>query len=666
MRKPTQLAFILATVVLAAITGTPQSARAQGKSAIPIILDCDIGTDIDDTFAVALALASPELDIVGITTVSGDTRARAMMVCRILTATARAKIPVALGTPEQPPQKLRGEQEQFVRVPPATRAVKPIAESAVAFMYRQLKARPGEITLVTVGPLSNIAELLAKHPDCKPWIKRIVLMGGSVRVGYNAKPPINPEFNIKADAKAARAVFSSGIPLTVAPLDATTMLKVNEARLARIFSAGSMLTGQVQSLFQLWNQKEPPVMYDPVAVTLCFTEQFCTMEDLHLSVDDKGFTREEPEPANARVATAIKMEEYLDWLADRFASSTPRVLSAEPARNLSTVIPQGKRPHRVHVFEDFETDIEKRWWLSGKLETVNVPPGSRRACRAVLTEDFDGKMGNINTMYSAVIFNPVPGPPMGKSPRLGFRYFLKGTDALRVQIYSLSNGYHRCLTLRGLSQGEWSAATVDMTAARKPDGTGGPLSENERIDDIQFYADPRAELLIDDIVLYDEAERDETEAFPKQFQFAGLFDTGKQGKEWPGTFAIASQKGFFWNAAQAVDDPAGGRSLRINLRGERPLGSATRLCFRHQVMGTDRVRVALVNTKSQATQSMEWTGFVSDRWSRTQLDFRDTSPKPTATPGGESPRGTVDEIHFVLPRGDLLIDDLLLYTPGEK
>ena len=74
----------------------------------------------------------------------------------------------------------------------------------------------------------------------------------------------------------------------------------------------------------------------------------------------------------------------------------------------------------------------------------------------MLTHDFDDLLGNAKAMYTAVIFNPVPGPPMGKNPRLSFRYWLKGTDTLRVQIYSLTNGYHRHLVLTGLPQGRGS------------------------------------------------------------------------------------------------------------------------------------------------------------------------------------------------------------------
>jgi inosine-uridine nucleoside N-ribohydrolase len=632
---------------------------------IPIILDCDIGTDIDDTFALALAVLSPELDLRGVTSVSGDTKARALMCCRLLTAADRREVPVAIGEAEKPPQPLRGWQGQYVHHPAvlSKRTAQPIKEAAVEFMYAKLKAEPGKITLVAVGPLSNIAQLLTEHPDCKPWIKRLVIMGGSVRVGYNNKPPIQAEFNIRADPKAAQVVFRSGVPLTVAPLDATTMLKLDPAMLARIFSARSNLTQQVECLWQLWDQKSAPIMFDPVAVTLAFNESFCKLEDLHIEVDDKGFTREgdgKGKP-NARVATSIKQDDYLKWFVERFASHTPQALPKEPG-NRTMPVAQGGFPNRVHTFEDYTTDIEKRWWMTGKLETVNVPPGSKRACRGVLTQDFDGKSGDVKTMYNSVIFNPVPGPPMGKQPRLSFKYWLKGTDTLRVQIYSLSNGYHRYLSLSKLPQEKWESATVDMSAARRPDGTGGPLSENERIDDIQFYVDPRAELLIDDIVLYDAASQEEKRPFPKSIQFTGWFDSGKQGKEWPGTYDIAEKKGFFWNAAKSVNIPElGGPAIRLNLRGERPVGEAAHLFFRYQLAGGDSLRIALVNRTAKETQVVELKGLTKDKWSEATVDFSDAKPKKP------QPGDQVDELHFLLPQGaELLLDDVLLYEPGTK
>lgn len=633
----------------------PLAAASQPSPKTPIILDCDIGTDIDDTFALALAILSPELELRGVTTVSGDTHVRALMACRLLTAGGRRDIPVAAGKPNRPPQALRGMQEQYILQPPAFRSSKPIKASAVDFLYKQLKEHPGEITLVAVGPLSNIAQLLTEHPDCKPWIKRLVIMGGSVRVGYSNKPPPQAEFNIRADPKAAQVVFTSGIPLVVAPLDATTMLKLDAAGLRRILGAGTLLNYNVQALYQLWDQKDAPVLYDPVAVTLCITEKFCKMENLDLEVDDKGFTRIGKGQPNARVATAIRSEEFLKWFVDRFVVVTEESPPVVPV-NVSKTITRKNMPNRVHVCEDYETDIEKRWWLSGKAETANVPSGSKRSCRAVLTQDFDGVD---KRMYAAVIFNPVPGPPMGKRPRLSFRYFLKGTDVLKVQIYSLSNGYHRFLTLTGLPQGTWHEATVDMTAARRADGSGGPLSEDERIDDIQFYADPRAELLIDDIVLHDEAGAEEKRPFPKRFLFTGWFDTGKQGKEWPGTFEIVPKKGYFWHGAKSV--PILSRQanwIEVNLRGEREPGAKTQLFVRYQLTGGDSMRAALVHGKTKKTLVVGAKGLTSDRWSDLVLDFSGAA-EPSS--GGRLER--VDSIQFLPGNAELIIDDLLLYEP---
>jgi inosine-uridine nucleoside N-ribohydrolase len=641
------------------------AADAPPKEKIPVLLDCDIGSDIDDAFAVALVLHSPELDLRGVTTVSGDTRARALMCCRLLTAAERRDVPVAVGTPEKPPQPLGGMQGQYAAHPAVVfnRTSKPVKENAVEFLYAQVKAQPGKLTIVAIGPLSNIAQLLTDHPDCKPWIKRIVLMGGAVRVGYNGKAPVEAEFNIKTDIKAAQSVFTSGVPLTIAPLDATTMLKLDDAMLKRIFASGSLLNMQVQSLYQLWHDKDAPTMFDPVAVTLAFKERFCKMEDLHLEVDDKGVTREGKGKANARVATAIDKDEYLRWFVERFETGAAKAPAPEKPGNRSTLIPRTGMPNRVHAFEDFETDIEKRWWMSGKAETANLPPGSTRACRGILTQDFDDLMGNMKTMYTAVIFNPVPGPPMGKNPRLSFRYWLKGTDTLRVQIYSLTNGYHRYLSVTGLPQEKWQAGTVDMTQVRRPDGSGGPLSENERIDDIQFYVERTAELLIDDIVLYDAAEPEEKRPFPNRLLFTGWFDTGKQGKEWPGTFEIVPKKGYFWNAAKSVDNPKlEAPWLQLHLRGERPVGETTQLFFRYRLEGADSVKIVLFNRTQKVSNDIELKDLKKGEWAAATVDFNATGANGTRPRKGDR----VDEIQFLLPKGaEVLIDDLLLYEPGK-
>jgi inosine-uridine nucleoside N-ribohydrolase len=289
--------------------------RAAPPARIPLLLDTDIGTDLDDAFALALVLASPELELRAVTTVNGDAYTRARVVCRFLHAVGRGEVPVAAGRPAREPPDRTGQFPYGLQ--PGVPKI-PERQSAVEILYDELKARPGAHTLLAIGPLTNVAELLARHPDCKPWIKRIVLMGGALRVGYSDKPPVEAEWNIRSDIPAARVVFASGIPLVVAPLDATTNLKLEEPFRRQIFAAGTAVGRQLQTLHAL-SENPTPVLYDPVAVALCFEERFCRMEELRFHVDDKGFTRQVEGKPNARVATTIRREEFLHWYVQRLA-----------------------------------------------------------------------------------------------------------------------------------------------------------------------------------------------------------------------------------------------------------------------------------------------------------------------------------------------------------
>ena len=630
-------------------------AAAQSPPRLPVLIDTDIGSDVDDAFALALALASPELDIRGITTVGGQAEDRAWIVCRFLSHGGFGPIPVAFGRAPQPDFAIDW-QIQYRRHPAPifNRTQKPQKEAAADFLFGKLKEEPGKLTLIALGPLTNIAQLLKEHPDAKPLIRRIVLMGGSIEVGYKGEAPAEPEWNIKSDVAAAQAVFRSGVPLTVVPLDATVHQKMTRKQRDRFFSAHTPLTLQVQTLYELWD-KETPILFDPVALAAAYDDAFLTMKDLHLEIDAKGMTRVGKEKPNARVAVGIQREDFVSWLVERVRAVGKETLPAPPG-NLSKLVERGRFPAKVHVTEDYDTDIEKRWWMTGRAETKDVPHGGRRAQRGVLTQDFDDRQGQLKTSYRAVVFNPVPGPPMGKNTRLSFRYKLSGTDRMRVQLYTLTNGYHRYLSLEGLPQGEWRSGAVDMTHMRRPDGTGGPLAENERIDDIQFYVDPRAELLIDDVVLYDAAAPGEERPFPERILFTGWFDTGKQGKEWPGDFDIVPhEKPRTWKAARSVKRADGDPWIRLHLRGERRLGTVTGLSFKYHLAGADHMRVELVHAKRNSRWTSELKGLARDAWAETTASF---------APAAATSDVAADEIHFLLPRGaTLTVDDVLLYVP---
>ena len=620
----------------------------------PVLLDCALGTEIDDAFALALATADPTIELSGVTTVSGNAEDRAWMVCRFLSASGKKDIPVAFGRGKQPPAEI-GAQHQY-RYHPAVlfgRTAKPVKQTAVELLHERLNANGVKTTIICTGPLTNVAQLLAENADDKDRIERIII---------SASPK-----QLALDATAAKAVLASGIPIVIVPQDAIAKLRLDEARWRRIIAACTPRTLQLQTLYELWQGSEP-VLADAAAVALASTDaaandMFETMAATATLADD-GRLAIAGGDSQVRVVKSLKTEPLLDWMEKQLIRGEP-ALPRELA-NRSKPIDRGAVPNRVHAFENYETDIERRWWLAGIPEkTRSGESASGRHVRGMLTMDFDDQQGDTKTMYRAVVFNPVPGPPMGKHPRLSFRCWLKGTDQLRVQIYSLSNGYHRYLSLGELPQEKWLDLAVDMTAARRPDSSGRPLSENERIDDIQFYVDPRAELLVDDIVLYDAAPAEEVRLFPKRIHFTGWFDTGKQGQEWPGSFEIPAEGGYFWKAARTL--PANGKdppSIRVGLRGSRPLTGQVQLDFRYRIDKAAPIEISLRDASSGRKLSTRLAEPKAGDWQLASVTL------PQAISTGKSPAAAqelpqADELEFVLAgEGVLWVDDILLYEPA--
>ena len=195
------------------------------------------------------------------------------MACRFLTMTGRRHMPVAAGAAPAAAGEINATgQYRYYYHPDVlfNRTTRPVKESAVDFLYARLKAQPGKITLVAAGPLTNIARLLTEKPDCKPWIKRIVFVGGS------HGPTL--EANLRADVKAAQAVLASGVPLVVVPLDATVRLKLTRRTAPRL-RPGTALTLQVQALSPALGPgyANPGRRRWPSA--LCLDERFCELED---------------------------------------------------------------------------------------------------------------------------------------------------------------------------------------------------------------------------------------------------------------------------------------------------------------------------------------------------------------------------------------------------
>jgi inosine-uridine nucleoside N-ribohydrolase len=302
---------------LAAFVGIVLMATGLGATEasprIPILFDTDIGTDVDDAFALALIVRSPELDLLGVTTASGDTQARARLAAKMLREAGRPDVPVVAGEPGKP---LPIDQTRWADgfSSPAIRS-----EKAVDFLKAQIEKRPGEITLVPVGPLTNVGALLKAHPAVAKKIKRIVLMGGSVAFGYGTNPKPVAEYNIAQDTEAAQVVFSSGVPILMVPLDVTAMLQLVEQGRHRVFTQLTPLTNAVTLLYHLWNQPTP-TLFDPMAVAMLIDPSLCETKELAIGVDAKGFTRPVAGKApNATVALKTNPARFFELYLSRVA-----------------------------------------------------------------------------------------------------------------------------------------------------------------------------------------------------------------------------------------------------------------------------------------------------------------------------------------------------------
>jgi inosine-uridine nucleoside N-ribohydrolase len=294
-----------------------QSAARKASTKQLVIIDTDIGDDIDDAFALALAERSPELRILGVTTAFGDTAARAQLTLRFLDATGFGSVPVSAGVPTPP--KAKFTQADYAQAGDKSK-IQPTA--GPDFLLDQIKKHPGQITLIAIGPQTNLAAAIDKDPATFRKLKRIVMMGGSIDRGYGHPYP-DPEWNILCDIPAARKVFASGVPIYMMPLD-STMLRFDQARLTKFFDAHSPLTEQLQILYSEWsgaNKQDMPTLFDPMAVTYAIKPGLCPATPMHITIDDKGFTRRSPGAPNAHACLKSDSDSFFNFYLARTASS---------------------------------------------------------------------------------------------------------------------------------------------------------------------------------------------------------------------------------------------------------------------------------------------------------------------------------------------------------
>jgi purine nucleosidase len=280
-----------------------------------IIIDTDIGDDVDDAFAIGLALTSPEVKIVGITTAWGDTKLRAQMVDRLLAETGKTQIPVAEGIVTKSTTPF--SQARWAQAGPAPKS----HVAAVDFLLQQIRQNPGAITLVAIGPLTNIGAAIDRDAATFKKVNRVVLMGGSIRKGYDdlgftPDHGPQPEYNIYSDVAAAQELFTSGVPIFMMPLD-STQLKLDEEKRALLFRQSTPLTDALTLLYHQWGQRTP-TLFDAMAVAYVLDPALCPVTSFHIVVEKDGNTRADNSGLpNASACLASDSDQFFRFLLPR-------------------------------------------------------------------------------------------------------------------------------------------------------------------------------------------------------------------------------------------------------------------------------------------------------------------------------------------------------------
>lgn len=298
---------------------------------IPVVLDTDIGTDIDDTWALALLLRSPELDLKLVATASGDTVYRARLAARLLEIAGRTDVPVAVG-----PRQSRdgGPQAAWVEGYELTAYPGRVREDGVGAIVDCVMGSPEPVTLVCIGPLPNVAAALDREPGIAGRA-RFVGMHGSIRRGYLGSARVAAEYNVAQDPAACRRALGAAWDVTLTPLDTCGLVQLDGERYRSVRDCDDPLLRALLDNYRLWvrnvtwargfnPEERSSILYDTVAVYLAFSEALLELEELGIRVTDDGYTAIDAAARPVRCATAWRdLDAFHDFLARRLSGPRP-------------------------------------------------------------------------------------------------------------------------------------------------------------------------------------------------------------------------------------------------------------------------------------------------------------------------------------------------------
>jgi inosine-uridine nucleoside N-ribohydrolase len=307
------------------IVAKAEAPKPKKKAKIPVILDTDIGDDIDDTWALALLLKSPEVDLKMVVADTGNTTYRAKIIAKLLEVAKRTDVAVGVGIRQS--DKEAGQAKWVADYDLAHYPGK-VHQDGVAALIDLIMNSKEKITLICIGPVPNIQAALERQPQIANRA-RFVGMHGSVRLGYNGRSTPDPEWNVKANPKAAQKAFTAAWPMTITPLDTCGLVRLKGEKYRKIAECKDPLTRAVIENYQIWFKAGNPkatgkpdassVLFDTVAVYLSFTDKLVNIERLPIRVTDDGFTR--IDPAGKQIDCAMSWKDlgaFEDFLVARF------------------------------------------------------------------------------------------------------------------------------------------------------------------------------------------------------------------------------------------------------------------------------------------------------------------------------------------------------------